>query len=87
MTASYKIKWKSSAVKELRKLDSRAILQVLKSVEMLTSNPYPAGCRKLSASEYTYRIRIGSYRVIYSIYKKELVVEIVRVAHRKEAYR
>jgi addiction module toxin, RelE/StbE family len=38
-------------------------------------------------TEYTYRIRVGDYRVVYSVHKSALVIEVVRVGHRKEVYR
>ncbi|MDI6751910.1 MAG: type II toxin-antitoxin system RelE/ParE family toxin [bacterium] len=60
----YKIVWKNSARKELRKIKREVILKVLEAVESLVSNPFPAGVRKISGSDYTYRIRIGDYRIV-----------------------
>ena len=85
--ASYKIVWKQSAIKELRKLDKPAILKIIEAVEYLSKNPYPAGSRKLRAAEYTYRLRIGQYRIIYSIHSAMLIVEIIRIGHRKNMYK
>jgi hypothetical protein len=45
------------------------------------------GVRKLQGSQQTYRLRVGTYRVIYELYEARLLVEIVRVRHRKDAYR
>ena len=84
--ASYKIEWKRSAVKELRNLPNDAIERILKAVEQLSVNPYPAGVRKLVGSEHTYRIRQGDYRIIYTITASSLIVEIIRVGHRKDVY-
>jgi mRNA interferase RelE/StbE len=84
---SYRIEWKRSAVKELRQLPKSAISRISKAVERLSTDPYPAGARKLTGSEHTYRIRIGAYRIVYSVTAPELVIEIVRVKHRKDAYR
>ena len=84
--ASYQIDWKSSARKELRKLPSDMIQKIMAEVESLGENPFPPGCRKLTGSEQTWRIRIGNYRVIYNVLSSILVIEIVRVAHRKDAY-
>lgn len=53
----------------------------------LSEDPLPAGCQKLRGSERAYRIRFGNYRVIYSVYADSLLVEIVRVGHRKDIYR
>ena len=84
--ASYQIEWKSSARKELRKLPSDMIQKIVTAVELLGENPFPPGCRKLIGSEQTWRIRIGNYRVIYNVLSSILVIEIVRVAHRKDVY-
>jgi mRNA interferase RelE/StbE len=84
---SYKIIWKKSAVKELKSIPKKNISQILSEVEILENNPYPHGVKKISGSDHTYRIRIGDYRVIYSILNKILTIEIIRVGHRKEVYK
>lgn len=85
--ASYEVVWKSSARKETRKLPSDVLRRVLAAVGKLTSDPRPPGVRKLRGAERTYRLRVGDYRVVYSIYEARLVIEVVRVAHRREVYR
>lgn len=84
---SYKIEWKKSAVKELHNIPKKYIPKILSKVESLSSNPYPIGRRKLSGSEKTYRIRIGSYRIIYEVEKGQLIIQIVQVKHRKDVYK
>ncbi len=84
---SYQIEWKRSAQKELRKLPAEMIQQIIAAVDALSENPFPPDCRKLTGSEQTWRIRIGNYRIIYNVFSSTLVIEIVRVAHRKDAYR
>ena len=85
--ASYKIEWKQSAQKELKKLQKKTISRILQAIETLTDNPHPPGSRKLHGAEYTYRLRAGDYRIIYSIYSNILTIEIVRIGHRREIYR
>lgn len=85
--ASYKIEWKQSAKKELRKLPESARRRILAAVAGLGEDPRPPGCRKLVGGEGAYRVRIGSYRVIYMVFGSGLLIEIIRVADRKEAYR
>ena len=84
---TYKIEWRRSAIKELEKLPRPIISKIVSAVDNLSSNPYPEGVRKLVGSENSYRIRIGDYRVLYNIIKNKLIVEIVRVGHRKDIYR
>ncbi len=85
--ADYKIEWKRSAVKELEKLPRQALPRIIEAVSKLTSNPFPIGTRKLAGSEQTYRIRVGIYRILYSVYFDNLIIEIIRVKHRKDAYK
>ena len=84
---AYTIEWKRSALKELRQLPHAVVRRVLTAVEALAENPYPAGIRKMAGAEFTYRLRVGNYRVIYTINDSILVVEIVRVRHRRDVYR
>ena len=83
----YKIEWKRSAKKELRKLDKATVPRILKAVESLTQNPYPQGSRKLVGSISTYRLRVGEYRVIYNVRSSVLIVEIIRVGYRQGIYK
>lgn len=85
--ASYKIEWKRSATKELKKLPKETVPRILKAVEALSDEPYPSGVRKLVGSEHTYRLRVGNYRIVYSVVASKLVIEIIRVRHRKDAYK
>lgn len=84
--ASYKVEWKRSAVRELRDLPKEAVERILKAVEQLSENPYPTGVRKLVGAEHTYRLREGNYRILYTITARSMVVEIIRVGHRKDIY-
>jgi mRNA interferase RelE/StbE len=83
----YKIEWKRSAIKELEKLPRPVILRIVSAVDNLSSTPFPQGVRKLVGTEGTYRIRVGEYRVLYTLAEKRLTIEVIRVRHRKDAYR
>jgi mRNA interferase RelE/StbE len=83
----YKIEWKRSAVKELEKLPRPMISKIVSAVDNLSANPFPQGVRKLVGTEGTYRIRIGDYRVLYNINENRLIVEVIRVGHRKDVYK
>jgi mRNA interferase RelE/StbE len=85
--ASYKIVWKRSAAKELKKLPKQIIRRVLEAVEALSSEPQPVGSRKIVGTINQYRLRVGDYRVIYALEDEILCVEIVRVRHRKDVYK
>ena len=85
--ASYKIEWKQSAKKELKKLDKQIIPRILQAVENLANNPYSSGSKKLIGSNSIYRIRVGDYRIVYNIKSSVLIIEIIKVGHRREIYR
>jgi len=85
---SYKIVWKSSAKKELKRLPKKIIGKILSAViEALPNDLHPAGSKKIISTEHTYRQRVGDYRIVYSIESNCLVIEIIRVGHRKKIYR
>ena len=85
--ASYKIEWKQSAKKELKKLDKQIIPRILQAVKNLADNPYSSGSKKLIGSDSIYRIRVGDYRIVYNIKSSVLTIEIIKVGHRREIYR
>jgi mRNA interferase RelE/StbE len=85
--ASYRIEWKTSASRELKRLDRSIVPRIIGAVGQLAQNPFPQGCRKLQGLGNSYRIRVGDYRVIYQVAEERLIVVIVRVRHRRDAYR
>lgn len=85
--ASYKIKFKNSAEKELGKLPQQIVPQIISSIQKLAENPFPHGVKKLKGTEKSYRIRVGDYRILYTVAKKILTIEVIRIRHRKDVYR
>ena len=85
--ASYKLRIKKSAAKELEAISRKSDRQrVAKRIEALAEDPRPPGCKKLSGSE-RYRVRQGSYRIVYAIENDELVVYVVKIGDRRSVYR
>ncbi|HOH29069.1 MAG TPA: type II toxin-antitoxin system RelE/ParE family toxin [Candidatus Hydrogenedentes bacterium] len=84
--ACYKIQWKSSAAREVRKLPKDVIQRVIQRIEALVQNPFPSGARKMATVPGAFRLRVGDYRIIYRVYDKELVIEVIRVGHRRDIY-
>ena len=83
----YRIFIKPSALKEIEGIDRKADRQrVVRRIRGLATDPRPPGCEKLSGRS-KYRVRQGSYRVIYSIEDDLLVIYVVKVGHRKDVYR
>ena len=84
--AAYKIFFKKSVKKDISTLPQKDLKRILQKIESLMDDPRPVGCEKLSGQE-KYRLRQGTYRIIYSIQDNELTVWVVKVGHRKEVYR
>ncbi|MGB7621891.1 MAG: type II toxin-antitoxin system RelE/ParE family toxin [Terriglobia bacterium] len=84
--ANYKLLIKPSAVKELETLPLKIRRQVVKRIQGLAAEPRPFGPEKLSGLE-KYRLRQEDHRILYEIDVDEQSVVIVKIAHRREAYR
>ena len=83
----YKVSIKRSAVKEIEAIPQKKERQrIIQRIGKLASDPRPPGSRKLSGHD-RYRIRQGSYRIVYGIEDKELAVVVVKVGQRKDIYR
>lgn len=83
----YQVEFTRSAVKELRKIDRQFIPRITEAVDALCSNSRPDSCKKLAGADHSYRIRVGDYRIIYDIQDSTLVILVIRVRHRRDAYR
>lgn len=83
---AYTVKIERKALKALKKIHPVHRERLEEAIDGLADDPRPPGVRKLTGSERTWRVRVGDYRVVYDIFDDELVVHVVRVAHRKDAY-
>ena len=83
----YSILVKVSAQKSLNKLPTKIAEQIVSKIRDLEIDPIPLDAKKLSGAKETYRIRVRSYRIVYQIVNKELIILILRIAHRKNIYK
>jgi len=83
----YKILIKKSALKELENVPKIFRIKIISKIDELAIDPRPSGVRKLENALDTYRVRAGNYRIIYKIKDDQLLIEVIKVADRKEAYR
>ncbi len=83
----YEVYVEKAAENDLRRLSTTTFHRIIPQIRTLAENPRPSGCRKLIGSKNDWRIRIGDYRVLYEIDEKTRAVRIMRVRHRREAYR
>ncbi|RJF43831.1 type II toxin-antitoxin system RelE/ParE family toxin [Actinomyces sp. 2119] len=83
---SYRVELTAAAARQVRKIRRPARDRVLSAIEQLADNPRPDGARKLVGERTAWRIRAGDYRLIYDVVDSELLVSVVRTAHRREVY-
>ena len=82
----YRIEIRQSVLKDLAGIPQKDFRRIMSSIKSLATNPRPAQCRKLSADD-KYRLRVGVYRILYSIEDEKLIVYVVKVSHRKDIYK
>ena len=82
----YYLEIKPSAAKELDALSDVLFVRIDRKILALAENPRPHGCKKLKGRKDQWRIRVGDYRVVYTIDDAKLLVEVTRVRHRGEVY-
>ena len=84
----YALRIRASAAKELEAIDGastrRRIIEILRSHAV---DPRPAQCKKLAGRDAPYRLRVGDCRIVYTVNDREIVLEIIKIGHRREVYR
>lgn len=81
-----KIYLSSKADKQLKSLLRQMYQVIIGKIEKLKAYPYPTGTKKLEARP-AWRIRVGDYRILYTIDQQKQEITVLSVAHKKEAYR
>lgn len=85
---AYRVLFERRAEKELSSVHPRERVRLLQAIESLGGEPRPLGVKKLKGETIDiWRIRVGSYRVLYTIEDDRLTVVVVRIGHRKDVYR
>lgn len=85
--ARYRLLIKPSAVKEIEAIPlKRDRRRVVERISKLAEDPRPSGSEKISGQD-KYRVRQGRYRILYAIEDQDLLVQVVKVGHRKDVYR
>jgi len=85
--AEYAVTFARSARRELEALEQSQIARIFARIEALAVEPRRGGSKKLQGTHRLWRVRVGDYRVVYSIDDRQCVVDIVRVRHRRDVYR
>lgn len=83
----WRIELAGQAERQLRKLALPVRERIAQAIDGLEADPFGGDVKKLAGSEQLWRLRVGSYRIVYEIHKGRLVVLVIRIADRREAYR
>jgi mRNA interferase RelE/StbE len=84
---SYRLEVVRRAQKQLARIQPQDRERIIGEIDALAEDPKPHGSTKLQGYTDTWRIRVGDYRVIYELDESARELIVVRVAHRREAYR
>ncbi|OGU76246.1 MAG: plasmid stabilization protein [Ignavibacteria bacterium RBG_16_34_14] len=80
-----KIELRSSAIKDLNKITSKDKNRIINSINSLSNFPQTSNLKRLVISDYAYRMRVGSYRILFDVIND--IVFIARILHRKDSYK
>ena len=81
----YEITFKDKVIKSLTKINELYYSAIKTKIYDLAENPRPQGYKKLKGRN-AYRIRVGDYRIIYEIFDKILLIDVIDLGHRKDIY-
>ena len=84
--ARYRVEIEASAQKALAAVPKPSQRRIAAKIDGLAENPRPTGCKKLTGED-AYRVRVGDYRIVYTVNDRTLVVVVVKIGHRREVYR
>ena len=85
--AKYSLEFSATAERQLGKLRKPDLLRVLRAIRSLSEEPHPRGTRKLQGYDDVYRIRVGTYRVLYSVESERVTIIVLKIGQRKDVYR
>ena len=83
----YRVEVARRAIKALAALPRQEQQRVRAAIDLLADNPRPPGCAKLTGEDDTYRVRVGVYRIVYEVLDDRLLIQVIRIGHRRDIYR
>lgn len=83
----YRVQLTPAAARDLRSLDRGTLRRIDARIQSLAEEPRPSGVQKLAGEMGLYRVRVGDYRILYTIEDDALLIVLVRIRHRREVYR
>ncbi|MGI8626924.1 MAG: type II toxin-antitoxin system RelE family toxin [Geodermatophilaceae bacterium] len=86
MTRRYQVQVARRALKSLAALPRKEQQRIRAAVDLLADTPRPPGCVAMVGENSAYRVRVGDYRVAYEIHDRILLIQVVRIGHRRNVY-
>ncbi|MHB1783548.1 MAG: type II toxin-antitoxin system RelE family toxin [Acidimicrobiales bacterium] len=83
---TYRVSLAPSAARELRKFDPDVRRRIQAALDLLATEPRPPAASRLVGGSGEWRVRTGNYRIVYEVNDDQLLVLVVRMAHRREVY-
>jgi len=85
--STYQVSIARRAAKVMNGLSRQDQQRVRAAIDLLAEQPRPPGCVAMAGEPHAYRVRVGDYRIVYEVFDSRLVVQVVRVGHRRDVYR
>lgn len=83
----YKVEFKKNAKKDFEKLPTKIATEIEKKLSHMVAGAENLNIKKLVGyTPPTHRLRVGDYRIIFEIHNKEIIILVINIAHRKDAY-
>ena len=82
----YTIKYSKKVGKEISSLPKNSYKKIITTILRLQENPFPVNCKKLKSQMDYYRVRVGDYRIVYTIDNEILTITIIKIGHRSDVY-
>jgi len=83
---AWRVEIENRCLRELKKLDRRAVLRAFEVIEKMIARDPHAGKALVGRYKGLFSLRFSSYRVVYEIHEKRLVIVVLRISHRKDVY-
>ena len=83
----YTVEIARRAVKSISRLPRKEQQRVRAAIDLLAEEPRPPGCAALTGDDSVYRVRVGNLRILYEVVDARLVIQVIRVGHRRDVYR
>jgi mRNA interferase RelE/StbE len=85
--STYRVEIARRAVKALAAQPRREQQRIRAAIDLLADNPRPPGCVAMAGEARAYWVRVGDYRIVYEVFDDRLVVQVIRLGHRRDVYR